>query len=305
MTNTIELSIIIVSFNTKKLLEECLSSVFNSLKSGNFTKNREVIVVDNASSDNSVSMILEKFHQVKIIKNSSNLGFGAGNNQGIKIAKGEYVLLLNSDTILFKNTIKDALTTIKKDKEIGVLGVKLLNENKTVQQSVGFFPTPLRILNWMFFIDGIPVLQDLLKPYHLTSSRFYNSENEVDWVTGAFFLLRKAATIKDLFDEKMFMYVEEVEFCYRIKKNGWKILYTPLASAIHKKGGSGKGDEAGLVEEFQGLAYFYKKHYLRVSQIFLKLSLLLGALLRVVVFAIIRPNREKKELYRKYFTMAG
>lgn len=294
----IELSIIIVSFNTKYLLKECLSSLSAEVST-------EIIVVDNNSNDGSSDMVNELFPKAVLIKNKENRGFGAANNQGIKKARGEYVLLLNSDTVLLENALKNALSKIKEMKNVGVLGIKLLNTDKSIQQSVGFFPTPIRILNWMFFIDDVPVLKDFIKPYHVALRSFYNKEHEVDWVTGAFFLSKKEILVNNMFDEKMFMYVEEIDLCYRIKKRGWRILFSPVSSVIHKKGGSGSGQTAGLIEEFKGIKYFYKKHYSLLPQILVNVLLKAGALLRIFIFGIIRPNHEKKEIYRKYLAMAG
>lgn len=302
----IELSVVIVSYNTKRLLEECLSSLYTSLESSNLISQSEVIVVDNASIDKSAEIIKKQFPKVIMVKNSKNVGFGSANNQGIKIAKGEFILLLNSDTKLFKNTVNNSLLEIKKRTDVGVLGGKLLNPDNTIQQSCGYVPDLLRVFSWMFFIDSVPLIDYFIKPYHLKNPNSYNKQREIDWVTGAFFLIRKKALNEsDLFDPKVFMYIEEVEFCYRLKKRGWKILYTPETSLIHYKGGSGQGVISGIIEELKGIEYFYKKHYSPISAILVKVFLKGGALLRVLVFAIIKGSEEKRKLYLQYLQVAG
>lgn len=302
----IELSVVIVSYNTKELLRECLSSLYISLDSSKLTSQSEVIVVDNASTDGSIKMVKEQFPKVILTQNPKNFGFGSANNQGIKISKGKFILLLNSDTKLFENTIENALLEIKTRKDVGVLGCKLCNPDNTVQQSCGYTPNLLRVFAWMFFIDRLPIVNLIFNPYHLGDSSFYNNQREVDWVTGAFFLIRKQALSPsvELFDTKVFMYVEEVEFCFRLKKRGWKVLYTPKASLIHKKGGSAGGDVSGIVEELKGIEYFYKKHYSTISTFLVKAFLKAGALLRVLVFAIIKKSEEKRKLYLQYLGLA-
>lgn len=302
----IDLSVVIVSYNTKELLRECLSSLYNSLESVKITLQSEVIVVDNASRDGSIKAVKEQFPNVIIIQNLKNFGFGSANNQGINKSKGRFILLLNSDTKLYENTIENALLEIKTRDDVGVLGCKLLNPDNTIQQSCGYTPNMLRVFTWMFFIDRLPIVDLIISPYHLRNPSFYNNQREVDWVTGAFFLIRKQAINRclELFDPKVFMYVEEVEFCYRLKKRGWKVLYTPKVSLIHKKGASGQGDIAGIVEEFKGVEYFYKKHYSPISAILVKALLKGGALLRVLVFAIINRSEEKRKLYLQYLQVA-
>lgn len=300
-----ELSVVIVSYNTRKLLEECFSSLFVSLKTANLLGKSEVIVVDNYSKDGSIQMVEKKFPQVTLIKNRQNLGFGNACNQGIGKAQGTYILLLNSDTIVFPETISNSLKVVKNRLDVAILGCRLLNEDYSLQYSAGYFPSLPRVFFWMFFIDDLPIVKSLIKAYHEEDPEFYNKEHEVDWVMGAFFLIRKEATDNNLFDPKVFMYVEEVEYCFRIKKEGWKILYTPSACLIHKKGGSAGNKEAGILEEFLGLRYFYRKHYSGFSFFLLKLILAFGALLRIIVFGIMGGSETKRKIYYQYLKLAG
>lgn len=279
-----DLSVIIVNWNTKKLLEDCLESVFKFTQDISF----EVMVVDNGSNDNSRQMVKSKFPKVKLIANKKNLGFTKANNQGMNVAKGDYVLLLNSDTYLIENSLKKLVEFARAKENLGAVGPLLLNTDKSIQQSVGFFPHLPQTFFWLSFLDDLPFGQNL-KPYHMDHDLFYKKENEVDWVTGAAYLVPKYVIDKiGLLDEKIFMYGEEVEWSYRIKKAGYKIFFTPTTKIVHiGRGSSGKISSRAIVGEFEGLIYFYKKHKgflaLQILRIFLKI----GALARIVIFAVL------------------
>ncbi len=288
-----DFSVIIVNFNTKKLLEECLSSIFKFTKGINF----EVIVVDNGSKDGTLEMVKKKFSQVKLIPNNDNLGFARANNQGIKVAKGEYVLLLNSDTYLVENSFKKLIEKAKNLPNLGVLAPQLLNENKSIQQSSGFFPHLPQVFWWMTFIDDLPGGQ-YLHPYHVDHDSFYKKDQEVDWLTAAAILIPKSV-IKQVaaFDEKIFMYGEDVDLCYRIKKSGFKVFLSPITKIVHiGRGSSNKIPSAAFVGEYKGIIYFYTKHKGRFSLQIAKSLLKIGALLRIVVFSILG----RKELASAY-----
>lgn len=296
------ISIIIVNFNTSSLLLICLKSLYKAIRYGQLTNQSEVIVVDNASIDGSCEKIARQFPDVIVLQNRKNVGFGRANNQGIKRAKGEYILLLNSDTEIKKESLMHLLETAKSEKNLGALGGKLLNIDGTIQFSLGFFPTLARVFFWMSFLDDIPFLSPFLTPYHIERKIFYNAAHEIDWVSGACVLIpQKTVRTVGILDENIFMYGEEVEWCYRIKKNKFRILYTPKASIFHKKGASGKDNIVipGIVEEFSSLIYFYKKHKNWWEQMALRPLLFFGALLRILVFGIMMRNRKKARLYAK------
>lgn len=300
-----KLSVIIVSFNTKRLLKNCLVSLFNSLEFAKISPQTEIIVVDNASSDGSLAMLKSDFPKIKLIKNSRNKGFGQANNQGIANSQGDFILLLNSDTSLYPKTLIKTIPILETQKKIGVLGCKLLNRSGSIQQSVGYFPTLLRVFLWMFFIDDLPFIQKLIKPYHLTDTGSYDSQLEVDWVTGAFMLIRREALdLNNLFDPNVFMYTEEVDLCYRLKKQSWQIIYSPEASLIHEKGSSGIGSDSGILEEFYGIEYLSKKYFNKFTVLWFKLFITLGALLRYIVFGIIRNSEKRRKIYLQYLKLA-
>ncbi len=288
-----DLSIIIVSFNTEKLLEKGLRSVYKFTKGIKF----EVIVVDNNSEDQSAELVKKKFPQVKLILNEQNLGFAKANNQGIKIAKGEYVFLLNSDTYLIENSFKKLLTNIKSRSKLGAIAPQLLNEDRTIQQSVGFFPHLPQIFYWMSFLDDLPGGTHL-RPYHIDHDSFYKNGHEIDWLTGAALLVPKDVIGKiGLLDQRIFMYGEEVEWCYRIRRAGFKIYFTPITKMIHIGRGSHKKDPTqAFVGEYKGLIYFYKKYRSNFSLQILRLLLKIGALVRIAIFGFLG----RRELAKSY-----
>ena len=302
-----ELSIIIINFNTADLLKACLASLFKAIRNAKFERIVEIIVVDNASTDTSRTILSQFSSRISAIYNKSNIGFAAANNQGIRASSGDFLLLLNSDTKVEKDTLVNLLKVIRADRSIGVVGPKLLNSDNTVQPSVGFFPTLTKVFFWMSFLDDIPLIQNLLRPYHINARLFYNQRQFVDWVSGACLLVQKEAIeVAGLLDERIFMYAEEVEWCYRIKKKHYQVLYTPEVNVIHHKGASAtKENEAGIIEEFVGLIYFYRKHMSFWRGLLLRFFLMYGALLRIVVFGIIGCQPRKIRLYAKALGMVG
>ena len=296
-----DLSVIIVNWNTKKLLEDCLRSIFKFTKDVGF----EIIIVDNGSEDGSQTMVKKKFPQVKLIPNKDNMGFAKANNQGIKLATGKYILLLNSDTYLIENSFKKLVEKADGLDDLGALGALLLNEDRSIQQSVGFFPDLPQVFWWMTFIDDLPG-GIVLKPYHVDHDSFYKSEHEVDWVTGASFLIPKKVTDEVGFlDEKIFMYGEDFEWCFRIKKSGFKVYFSPAAKIVHIGGGSvNKIRTNAFYGEFKGLVYFYKKYKGRTSLQILLFLLKMGTLLRIVAFAIFGRIKTAKS-YVEVLKMAG
>ena len=263
----------------------------------------EVIVVDNASTDQSSEMVQKEFPKVVLIKNKKNLGFAAGNNVGIKKAKGEYILLLNSDTKLVEDSLTKMVSFMGKNPKIGISSCQLKGEDGEIQPSGGFFPSIFRVFALMFFLDDIPFLGSLIKSFHphppefCTRDPWYKSAHFQDWVTGAFFLVRrKVIDETGLLDENFFMYVEEMDYCFRAKKKGWQVFYTPASKIIHLGGQSGTSKMA-ILSEYRGLEYFYKKHKPAWQTPFLRGFLKIGALLRIFLFGIIKGSPEARRIY--------
>jgi hypothetical protein len=187
----IDLSVIIISFNTKQILVDCINSVVKNTKGFEY----EIIVVDNGSTDDSIKSIKEmakKFPQVKLIDTGENIGFGRGNNEGIKAARGEYLLLLNSDTIITDNVLGHSIKRVKELKSIGAYSCKLLNRDLSLQPSGGHFPTLSNLIAWQLFIDDLPFVGKLIPSFHPQLSR-YGTNQSLDWVTGAFMIIPKNA----------------------------------------------------------------------------------------------------------------
>lgn len=283
-----DLSIIIVSFNTKSLLRDCLSSVFQQTKGIKF----EVIVIDNHSADGSVSMIEKKFPQVVLIENKKNLGFAKANNQGIKKAKGEYIFLLNSDTVLKDNPFLGLIKFAREKTRVGIVGCRLLNKDGSFQPSVSPFFTLPWVALWLVTADRF-----------LYSSPSKN--RQVDWVMGAALMAKKEA-IKEvgLLDEDFFMYMEEVEWCYRLKKAGWQVWFYPGAEVFHLvRGSSPEGRQRAIWGIYQGLVLFYQKHFPSWQLFVLRLLLQAKAVL-VWLIGILTNNRYYKDTYAKAFNLA-
>ena len=296
MDKSNKVSILIVNFNTKKLLVDCIESIY-----AHTTLLFEIIVVDNASTDGSVAAVrkLNK-KEVTILSNKSNVGFAKANNQAISLAKGKYLLLLNSDTILTEDAIGRTVEYMNQHPKIGIASCKLLNPDGSLQPTGGYFPTLLRVFFWMSFIDDLPFISSLVLPFHPAAS-FYKQSRSLDWVTGAFFCVR-AQVVRDIggLDEDYFMYVEELDFCYRAKRKGWSVGYVPSTSIIHF-GRASSTNEFAIVSEYKNLQLFYTKHFESQAQIS-RLLLKFGAITRRVLFAILgRPAQSR--IYAKAFSI--
>ncbi len=246
---------VILSYNTAKVTQKCLEHLYTS-KDVFF----ETIVVDNDSKDESVEIIKKHFPQVKLIESKENLGFARGNNLGMSRALGKYILLLNSDCFVDPYTIKRCLD-LQKD----VLGCKLLNPDGSIQSSWGFFPSLRRVLQLMLFIDNLPVVRKFVDSIHIRDVARYENTRLVDWVMGAFILLKKEVFEKTRgFDEGFFMYGEEVEWLNRIKKMGYEVWYTPTAQATHI-GRASQSDNFGAIwGEFVSWKRWIPKDILRI-----------------------------------------
>lgn len=298
----IDLSIIIVSFNTKKLLASCISSIITKTKEVNY----EIIVIDNASVDGSSQMVKKNFPEVKLIINNKNLGFAKANNQGIKTSKGKYFLLLNSDTLVTANVLAGITSWMDKNPKVGIATCGLKNRDNSMQATGGYFPTLFRVFAWMFFLDDIPLLGRVIKSFHPHIPDFfginqsYLQAHEQDWITGAFFLIR-AEVVKQVgvLDEDFFMYVEEMEYCYRVKKTGWQVWFLPKWSIIHYGGSSGLKENA-LLGEITGLKKFYKKHMKNWQYNVMRIFIKSGSFLRMILFGILK-GKEYARIYQKAF----
>ena len=253
------LSIIIVSYNTRELLKNAIESIYLTYQNDDL----EVIVVDNGSSDGSTAMVKEEFGDVILIESSENLGFAKANNIAIKQSKGKYVLLLNPDTILVEDCLEKCLAYMNNNQSIGALGCKVvMPDGKLDLACRRSFPTPEVSFYRMIGLSKLYPDNKRFAQYNLT----YLDENEtyeVDSIVGAFMLIRREVIEQvGILDEEYFMYGEDIDWCYRIKQAGWKVVYYHEAEIVHYKGASGgKRNPRTIYEFYRAMYLFYKKHY--------------------------------------------
>ena len=253
------LSIIIVSYNVKAYLEKCLLSVQKALVG----ISHELFVIDNASTDGSAALVKERFPDVTLIENPENIGFARAINCALKKAEGEYIALLNPDTLVQKDTFTLLLEAFEQNPEAGMIGCKILNEDGSLQVSCRrSLPTPWVAFTRMTGLSTIFPKSRLFARYNLTYLD-PDSIEEVDAISGSFMTVRKKTldTIGYL-DERFFMYGEDLDWCFRIKQAGWKILYYPKTSIIHYKGKSADERQWSQIKLFyKAMALFAEKHF--------------------------------------------
>jgi len=294
-----DLSLIIINYKTKKVTADCLRTI----KKSKDNLKKEVIVIDNGSQDNSVPYLTQRFPWVKVYSSGGNLGFARGNNFGVAKAKGDYIWLLNSDTLLKPTTIADFFKLAKANNS-QIASCRLLNKDGTIQPQGGFLPKLRRVIAWMLFIDDLPLIGRLIKPYQQRHLSFFKHDQHPGWLSGTAFLIKRQLynQMKGL-DRKIFMYGEDVDFCLRAAKRGIKLDYFTQPSLTHLGQASGSSQGA-VLGEYKGLKYIYKKHKPKWEYPLLRLLLKIGALLRIIIFGIILQDGNKKQIYQKAYQLA-
>ncbi len=253
------LSIIIVNYNAKKLLQQCLGSVYAETNQIPY----DIWVVDNNSNDDSAAMVEKGFPEVKLIRNKENCGFAKANNMAMSRLKSSYVLLLNPDTIICDNAIEKTVRFMDGNPEVGITGCRVLNEDGTLQLACRrSIPTPSVAF---FRLTGLSRLfpnSKTMAKYNLTYLDI-DKTHEVDAVSGAFLMIRGEVVDKiGMLDERFFMYGEELDWCLRTKKAGWTVMYYSDADIIHYKGECSKSNSRKAAFEFYRSMYlFHKKHF--------------------------------------------
>jgi len=258
-----KLSIIIVNYNVRHFLEHCLLSVIKATKDVSC----EVFVVDNNSADNSAEMVAEKFPSIKLIANKENLGFSKANNQAIQKANGEYILLLNPDTIVEEDTFKKCIDFMDNHSDAGGLGVKMIDgQGKFLPESKRGLPTPLVAFYKIFGLSSLFPKSKTFSKYHM-GFLDEDKNHEIEILSGAFMLLRKTVLDKTgLLDETFFMYGEDIDLSYRIIKAGYKNYYLSDTKIIHYKGESTKKSSINYVFVFyNAMLIFAKKHFSKTN----------------------------------------
>ncbi|OGE32006.1 hypothetical protein A2631_02715 [Candidatus Daviesbacteria bacterium RIFCSPHIGHO2_01_FULL_44_29] len=289
-----DLAVIIVNFNTKALLLKALASVYQQKVSFDL----KVIVVDNASSDDSVKATKKEFPQVELIESPRNVGFAAGNNLALAKVKAGHFLLLNSDTIVLPDCL-ELLMTVAKTDQYALLSCKLLNEDHSLQPNAGFLPTPGPLFLWLSGIDDLLGLLGISSAsYHLQKPAFYRGTHEVGWVAGTALLISSEVLSKiGALDGSIFMYAEDVEYCWRAREAGFKVGFTDQAQIIHLGGGSSPAPKLNQWKgEFKGLLYLYSKFYGKLAGDILRVLMYIFIALRMIVFFLLG----KKEFSKTY-----
>ena len=284
-----DLSVIIVNYRVKFFLEQTLRSVEEATQG----LSAEVIVIDNNSGDDSIVFVRERFPQVIFIENNENVGFSRANNQGIRMAKGEFSLILNPDTIVTRDTIEQAVEWLRTNEDCGAVGVHMTDGNGVfLPESKRAFPTPWVSFCKIFGLSSLFPKSRLFARYHL---RFLEEHepHEVDILSGAFMMCR-TALLQQLngFDEDFFMYGEDIDLSYRMVQVGYKNWYLPV-NIIHYKGESTKKDSMRYVRIFyDAMLIFYRKHFPRLSWVFypiIKLGVVVRASMAMIKRLIMRP----------------
>ncbi|HBP51143.1 MAG: Glycosyl transferase family 2 [Candidatus Shapirobacteria bacterium GW2011_GWE1_38_10] len=296
------LSIIIVSFNTCQITLDCLKSVFKD-KGLEFDLSKttpsekiptEIIVVDNDSKDNSVKE-LQKVKNITLIANKENSGFGKANNQAIEISSGNYILLLNSDTLVLHSAISQSLNWLSAHPEAHMCSAQLLNKDLSIQASGGHFPNLLNTLAWSFGLDDLPFFNSLVPAFHphtpqfYTHEKFFTKDHQQDWVTGAFMLIRRSIVDQTKgFDESYFMYGEEVEWAYRMhlalpQSQTWYLVGPQI---IHLGGASAIKRSDPIIREYTGVIAFFQRHRPQWQTAIVKKALKINACLRSLIIPI-------------------
>jgi N-acetylglucosaminyl-diphospho-decaprenol L-rhamnosyltransferase len=274
----VDLSVVIVNWNTRDLLARCLESVITHCGQADLTT--EILVVDNSSADGSAEMVREQFPQAQLIENSENVGFARANNQAIRPSCGRYVLLLNPDTEVRPGALQRLVRFMAEHPAAGAAGTRLLNPDGTLQSSCHPAPTLARELWRLLHLDA-------LRPYAVYPMARWdlNKPRVVEVIQGACLILRRA-TLDQVgwLDEDYFMYSEEVDLCYRLRQAGWQLYWLPQAKVVHYGGQSTQQVAAEMfLQLYQAkLIYFRKNHGWPAAQAY-KLILLVAALARLLL----------------------
>ncbi len=301
----VDVSIVIVNWNTRDILRDCLRTIYEQTRHVEF----EVIVVDNASQDGSARMVRSDYPQAVLLANETNVGYAAANNQGIRAARGRYVLVLNSDTLILDAAIDRMVEFADGHPRAGVLGCRVRHPDGTLQPTCFMFPSVFNSFLATFYLNKL-----------FPRSRLFGREamswwdrsdvREVQVVTGCFMLIRKEALDEvGLMDERFFMYAEETDWCYRFGKAGWQVMFTPVAEIVHLGGQStAQRSEEMLVQLRLSILRFVRKNQGRAAGAVVCLNTILFLALRIPVWVVIRvlvPGRRQQASTRIRAYMQG
>lgn len=291
----LDLSVVIVNWNTCEFLRRCLTLVLSE-SSG---LELEVIVVDNASQDESLNMLATEFPEVEVIANATNVGFAAANNQAIARATARYLVLLNPDTEIIDEALVKMVNYLDQHPTVGVVGPKLVSPTGTVQGgAAGYDPSLVTVFTYALMLHSL--FPHRVRSLWLAKKAYKAAEIEVDWVAGACLMIR-ASTIRQvgLLNTSYFMYAEDIEWCHRIKRAGWRLVCLSEASVVHCIGASTrqKGREFAR-HNIKGLDTYYRSRYSNVTRLVLHFGAGIGFLLRAIIYRVSR----RFGVHREYYT---
>lgn len=284
-----DISIIIVNYNVKEYLVSCIQSIYKHSK---LNISFEIIIVDNNSQDGSVAKLKEEYPEILILENSKNMGFSKGVNQGSKKARGKYLFILNPDTLFIEDSLDHLLSIIKTKKKIGVIGPALISKDKTIQQSYWRNPSIINTFLSLAHLDSL----NFKKNYKNIDK---NRVSKVDTISGgAFFLKRKIFKKFNGFNENLF-WMEDIDFCYRIKKMNYNIYYFPLTKIVHYSGRSAKTNyNVAISNQLISKIKYFNIHHSKFSAFIIALLILCISLLKLIFLASFVPF---SEIHRKKF----
>jgi GT2 family glycosyltransferase len=295
-----DISIIIVNWNTRDLLHNCIESINKTINGISY----EIIVVDNASEDGSVAMLRDMHPQVRLIQNAENRGFGAANNQAMHVMSGRYALLLNSDTVLKDNAVSELFVFMEAHSDTAMACGQLLNADGSKQNSIAGFPTLLTLLT------NMPLLESLFPKRYPSKRYHYRQPIEIDSGIGACLLVRKKAIDEvGMFDERYFFFFEETDWAHQMKKAGWKIFHVPTAFIYHLQGQSIGRDVRSRIEFYRSRYQFFRKwksrpYFILVSAVIvirLFINWLLTSAAMIVTLGMQKEMRDKWVVYSRLF----
>lgn len=310
LSNKIDVSICIVNWNTKELLQKCIGSIKEKTEGLTY----EIIIVDNNSQDDSLQMVKRVYPDCLIVESKQNLGFAKGNNEAVKKATGKYISYLNPDTALITNAIYGMFLFLEKNEDFGAVGCKLVNSDGQIQFTCArTFPTPLNQFTLLSMLNRLFPHSRHLGTVEMNYWDHADSR-EIDCLSGACIMARKhIIDTLNGFDENYFMYAEDVDLCYRIKKQSWKIYYLAEESIFHHEGASSKKRSnrhfAALMQRASNY-YFLNKHFGHVRALEFKIAVGIGSIIRLVTLIFITPfliltksEKVNLDIFGKYFTL--
>ncbi|MGD0541867.1 MAG: glycosyltransferase family 2 protein [Tepidisphaeraceae bacterium] len=288
------LSISIVNTNNKPLLRECLKSLYGQEQGISF----ETILVDNASTDGSSEMVRAEFPQVQVMQNTARKGFAANHNQGIRAGRGKFILVLNEDTIVKPGALAAICDYLEKHPQTGAVGCRLENPDGTLQPSCYKFPSPWRALAENFLLVAAFPNARMFGDYR---SWPHDAVRDVEFVSGAAITVRREVIeTTGYLDEGFLIYAEETDWCYRMRKDGWKVTFVPSATIVHYGGQSSINIKDRQFCEFNRSALRYiRKHYGWWGALIQRLSMIVGALLRLPLWSAIYVVNRKESAREK------